>query len=65
MKVYLVANSTCCLVGIEQCRAFIVFDAHQAVFLQQYAGCILLAGCSFSYLSRLGGVTIYVYNKGS
>ncbi len=62
MQVYLVASSSCCLVGIEQCRAYIVFPAQQAAFLRQYAGCILLAGCSFSSLPP---VTIYVYNKGS
>ncbi|WP_276482882.1 hypothetical protein [Paraflavitalea pollutisoli] len=62
MKVYLVASTTTCLVGIEQCRAYIVFDAQQAAFLQQFAGRVLQ---DYGCFSTLPPVAIHVYNKGS
>ena len=48
MKVYLVAASSCNLVG--------------AAFVKEYAGRILIAGCT---ISALPPVSMYLYNKGS
>jgi len=62
MKVYLVTSCCCALVGIEKCQAIIVFPGQQAAFVKEYAGRILLAGCS---ISALPPVSIHVYNKGS
>lgn len=62
MKIYLVATTATSLIGIEQCRAYIVFEQQQLAFLQQYAGYILQEVRSFSMLPP---VTIYIYNKGS
>jgi len=48
MKVYLVATSASRMVGIEKCRLIIVPAAREAAFLHQYAGRILIAGCSIA-----------------
>ena len=48
MKVYLVSTSAAVMVGIEQCRLIIVPAAKEAAFLGQYAGRILIAGCSIA-----------------
>jgi hypothetical protein len=48
MKVYLVSTSASVMVGIEQCRLIIVPAAREAAFLHQYAGRILIAGCSIA-----------------
>ncbi|AXY77644.1 hypothetical protein D3H65_28290 [Paraflavitalea soli] len=46
MKYYLVASSTCCMVGIEQCTVFIVGRAQRAAFEKQYADYILMVARS-------------------
>jgi hypothetical protein len=53
MKVYLVATSASVLVGIEKCRLIIVPAAQQAAFSKQYAGRILIAGCSIAAWSSV------------
>jgi hypothetical protein len=42
MKYYLVASTTCALVGIEQCVVFVVGPSRQAAFERQYQGRILM-----------------------
>lgn len=46
MKYYLVATTTCCMVGIEQCLVYRVSRRQQAVFQQQFAGRILQVATS-------------------
>lgn len=46
MKYYLVASSTCCMVGIEQCTVFVVGRAQQAAFEEKFAGYILMVARS-------------------
>ncbi|MDF2188331.1 hypothetical protein [Paraflavitalea sp. CAU 1676] len=43
MKYYLVASSSCCLVGIEQCVVYIVVKSRRAAFEKEFAGRILQA----------------------
>lgn len=42
MKYYLVARTTCAMVGIEQCRGFIVGRSLRAAFEREYAGRVLM-----------------------
>ena len=42
MKYYLVARSACAMVGIDQCRGYIVGRALQAAFESEFAGRILM-----------------------
>jgi hypothetical protein len=44
MLYYLVARTTCCMVGIEQCRIFAVRRSQRAAFEKEFAGRILLVG---------------------
>ncbi len=46
MKYYLVASTTCALVGIEQCTVFVVGPGRQAAFERQYKGRILMVSTS-------------------
>ncbi len=46
MLYYLVASTTCCMVGIEQCRVFSVRRSLRAAFEKEFAGRILLMGSS-------------------
>lgn len=41
MKYYLVASSSCCMVGIEQCVVYIVNKARRAAFEKEFEGRIL------------------------
>ena len=61
MKVYLVSTVTCAMAGIESCRIFIVPQAQEAAFLQQYAGCILQTGCKQAAWPQ---VPVIKYKKG-
>ena len=45
-KVYIVANHTACMVGIEQLTIMHVSPASQASFLKEYAGRIIIEGSS-------------------
>lgn len=58
MKYYLVARSTCCLVGIEQCRGYIVGRSLQQAFERQFAGRILLVTAS---AQALPGISYTAY----
>ena len=63
MKYYLVARTACAMVGIEQCRGYIVSRSLQAAFERQFAGRILmvtagaqvLPGISFTAYERAFG----------
>jgi hypothetical protein len=46
MQVYIVTESSCAMVGIEQLKIVQVPSQQQAAFLKQYAGRILVAGSS-------------------
>ncbi len=61
MLYYLVASTTCCMVGIEQCRVFSVRRSLRAAFEKEYAGRILLVGSS----ALSWPVQFCVYNRAS
>jgi hypothetical protein len=61
MQFYLVSRVASPMVGIESCRIVIVPPALEAVFLQQYAGRIVQAGCR---LAAWPQVTVIKYKKG-
>ncbi len=61
MKYYLVARTTCCMVGIEQCRVFSVRRSRCAAFEKEFAGRILLVGRK----ALIWPVPVFVYEKGS
>jgi hypothetical protein len=48
MHVYIVTESSCCMVGIEKVKIVQVSSQQQAAFLKKYAGCILVSGSSVS-----------------
>ena len=58
MKFCLVAHSTCPLVGIEQCRGFIVCQFHMAAFEKEFAGRVLMVASS---RIELPGVAYIIY----
>jgi hypothetical protein len=65
MKYYLVARTACVMVGIEQCRGYIVGRSLQAAFEKEFAGRILivtagavpLPGISFTVYERPPGLS--------
>ncbi len=62
MKFCLVARSACPLVGIEQCRGFIVCKFHRAAFEKEFAGRVLLVSEErFSF----PGVSFVIYQGAS
>jgi hypothetical protein len=62
MKFCLVARSACCLVGIEQCRGFIVGPFFRAAFEKEFAGRVLLVSEErFSF----PGVSFVIYQGAS
>ena len=62
MKYYLVARTTCCMVGIEQCRGFIVGRSLRAAFENEYAGRILMVT---SGAQALPGIAYVTYKRAS
>jgi len=62
MKYYLVARTTCCMVGIEQCRGFIVGRSLCAAFEKEYAGRILMVTAA---AQALPGISYVTYKKAS
>lgn len=60
MKYYLVARTACVLVGIEQCRGYIVGRSLQATFEKEFAGRILLVTAGAPALPGIG----CTYRKG-
>jgi hypothetical protein len=55
MHVYIVSESSCAMVGIEQLKIVQVAPQQQAAFLKKYAGCILVSGSSVSeVLAKFG-----------
>ena len=62
MKYYLVARTTCCMVGIEQCRGFIVGRSLRAAFEKEYAGRILMVTAG---AQALPGISYVAYKKAS
>ncbi|AXY78087.1 hypothetical protein D3H65_30650 [Paraflavitalea soli] len=61
MKYYLVARTTCVMVGIEQCRIFVVRRSQCAAFEKAFAGYILLVASS---AQALPAAPVIVYKKG-
>ncbi len=62
MKYYLVASTTCCMVGIEQCRGYIVGPALRQAFEKEFARRIILVSSS---ALALPGVSYLPYQKAS
>jgi hypothetical protein len=58
MKYYLVARSYCCMVGIEQCRGYVVGRSSQAAFEREFAGRILMVA---SAPQSLPGISYVAY----
>ncbi|WP_162915420.1 hypothetical protein [Paraflavitalea soli] len=62
MKYYLVARTISCMVGIEQCRIFVVRRSQCAAFERAFAGYILLVAATAQALPAAPVVT---YEKAS
>lgn len=60
MKYYLVARTACVMVGIEQCRGYIVGRSLQAAFEREFAGRILMVTASAQVLP---GVSFVAYKR--
>jgi hypothetical protein len=58
----LVARTTCVMVGIEQCRGFIVGRSLRAAFEREYAGRILMVT---AVAQALPGISYVAYKRAS
>lgn len=60
MKYYLVARTVYVMVGIEQCRGYIVGRSLQAAFEREFAGRILMVTVG---AQALPGITYSIYER--
>jgi hypothetical protein len=60
MKYYLVARTTCAMVGIEQCRGFIVGRSLRVAFEREFAGRILMVTAG---AQALPGISYVAYKR--